>query len=689
MVYIPPGTSAVPVASFNMADRLCTRLVAQVYADPPLPEAEPERGDPEAEAAAEFSTRVLMDLQSEANLDDLGKHRLAFDLANTWGSGFVHYLVDPCGGGLAPVDVQAHPQAQTMDAALHAHQQTPMGPMPLATPANPAELTQRYATPDAGLTDNVEEAAYRWLPGLDAEVIPADGVRFLPDTARDIWEARGVLLARYEPFREVEHELEDDQTEEGDRWTDEDVEAMARFRPAPFKHLLPKLPGGKTYDPEHENVRDRLVLTVRCYWQACRAYPTGAHVLTVGEQVAFRRPWIGARDNGSKEVLDLPVTQIKQLSDPENPMGRPMMHFLSGANEARLQMLGTFQDYLDRIARRKTFVPVGSTYQAKDAQLAFSTTIPIQNGMEPRYEEIPPLDQNVPGFYDRVTGEMQDAVGLQAAGANLLVPSITSGRQALAVISQAQAGLSEIRQNAERAYVRGCRIQLQLVRHFFTSPQRLRWLGEDGEYKEQAWMGSDLGSTRDVRILQGSMTMLSPMQKVELAFGWAQHGGVPPEQVQQLLRSKVTATIGLQDDPHLLRVRRQIAAWREGPPPEWQPGVVLPIFAPVMADQLPQCANTRLKETAAVLASRRFQDAAPEWQQVMVEMFMAANQALQPPPPPGTAPPQSGGGGGSPGTPPTGSVPPLQKEEQAVLGQSAEEPGGLRGGSEAMPPSAA
>lgn len=654
-VYVPPGVSQVPVASFNMADRLCTRLAAQVFADPPIPEAEPERSTPEAQAAAEFATRVLLDLQSEGNLNDLDKHRSAFDYASSWGSGYIHYLVDPTGGGLVPMDIQCHPLAQTADQAL-------TNPYTGAA-ARPTELVTRYVRADGTLTDAVGEAQQRWLPGLDAEVLPAKHVRLLPASAPDLWGARGVMVATYETLREVEHEFPQPLDEEA-------VQALVGERPPAFKALLPKLPNGRVAEPKGEDSRDRLVLVLRCYWEQCRQYPQGAKVVTIGPKLAVRDPWVATRPDGKQEALDLPLTQHKQFDDPTNPHGRPVMHFLSGANEARLQILGVMEEVLDRIARRKTFVPMHSTYQPKDAQLPFGSVIPIQPGMEPRYEEVPSLDQSVIGFFDRVTAEMQDAVGLQASGQNLMVPSITSGRQALAVISQVHAGLSQIRQNAERAYIRACRLQLQLVRAFFTAPQRLRWMGEDGEYKEQAWMGSDLGGTRDVRIAQGSMTMLSPMQKVEMVFGWAQHGGVPPDMVQDLLRSKASATILLQDEPHLMRVRRQITLWREGPPPDWD-GTVPPDFVPVPADTLPVVAQMRIKEVAAVMATRHYLAADPAWRGVWDQLFAQATQVLAPPPPPTPS-------GPTPAAPePMGTIPPLQQSEQTVLGESALEPKGI------------
>jgi hypothetical protein len=656
IVYAPPGVSDVPVASFNLADRVLQRLVSQVYADEPVPEAEPATGQPEDRDAAEFATRILLDIQSEANLDDLEKHRTAFDMASSWGSGFVHYYVDPKGGGQVPVELMAHPLAQDPTVPL-------LDPR-TGQPARPEELTRRYVT-DQGLSENAGGAQLRWLPKLDADVYPAKHVRFIPADATGIWDADGVLLVDYITVRKAQLDYAD----QGLTLGEDDI----KFRPEDTRMLMPRSPSRGSIDPNPEDTRDRLVARFRCYWKRGPLYPNGLRLTTVGKQLVARGPWMARHQDGRTESLDLPVTQIKQLRDPTSPMGRAMMKFLGGAQEQRIQVLSAIQDHLDRVQRRKTFVPYTSTYQPGDAQLALETHIPIAPGQEPKYEDIPPLDQALFPFYQEISREIRDAVGLQETGSGLQVPSVTSGRQALAIISQVHAGLSEIRQNAERAYIRGCRIQLQLVRAFYRQPQLMRWCGEDGEYKMREWMGSDLGSTRDVRIRQGSFTMMAPLQKIELLFGWAQHGAIPPDQVQEMVASKIQAIQGIQDQAHLLRVRRQIEVWRKGPPPTWVPGQPVAELQPILADNFPPVAQLRLQELGRAMASTVYEKADPAWRMHLDLLYQAAGMALMPAPQPATPP----SGGASPpvtpeapaGSPAAGAArpPKLQKAEAAGL----------------------
>ncbi|TFH59388.1 MAG: hypothetical protein E4G90_10335 [Gemmatimonadales bacterium] len=368
-----------------------------------------------------------------------------------------------------------------------------------------------------------------------------------------------------------------------------------------------------------------------------------------------------------------------------DPHGRGLMDFLGTGNEARAHLIGVIEDVLDKNANRKTYIPTNSILQSKAHLLPFMTYVPINPGGEPKTEDLIPVPQEAINLYEIVNKEMDDASGLQEAGQGLNSPNVKSGRQALTIVSQVHAGLSDLKQNAERAFVRSCRIQLQLVGNSFTDPQILRFQGPDGSYKVKRWMGSDLGSSRDVRIKPGTMTMMSPLQKTQIALQYSQYGMLPPDELKDVITANIGGTIGLQDDPHLQRVRRQIEAWRKGPPADFpeEPQIdpmtgmqaSLPLEStrqPVPADAIPTVAQLRLREIGKEMASTRFTNAKPLWQGVLTDLFVQAQMALQPPP---QAPP---GGPGEEKKPPEdvgtqkpeatqGQPPELQQGEADVL----------------------
>jgi hypothetical protein len=149
----PKATDAM--SAMNKAASLCRKFTSIMLADPPGPQCKPTSGEDEDRDAAEFSTRVLEDLQSAAKLNEPKVMRRAFDRASTYGSGFVRYYIHPKAGGKTPIQISAGPLATNIDDALE-------GPDGMPWP----ELTERYVKADGTLTDVEAEAATRFVPGI-------------------------------------------------------------------------------------------------------------------------------------------------------------------------------------------------------------------------------------------------------------------------------------------------------------------------------------------------------------------------------------------------------------------------------------------------------------------------------------------------------------------------------------------
>jgi len=656
-VYKPPGSADVPPAVFNKSDRLCQRLCSQVYADPPVLKATPESGSSEDRDAADLSTRVLRDVDAESTLNDLEAHRAAFDVASSFGSGYIRYFADPKGGGRHPVTVEAGQGATTAEDATR----DPMTGQP-----RPGPFVRRFVAPDGALTDDTKAAALRWHPKLCREVLPANHVRFWPETADDLWDAEIVLVAKYHTWGTLKGwypELAETPPEVVERLTRSE-------RPERTERLLPQL-NGKPKDPKPERVDDRLVFTLLAYATECPSYPDGLEMLVLGESVVvFRRGWVMDGPNG-REPMDIPLTQIKQFRGPRgNPHGIGLMHLLGPASEWRASLAGAMQDILDRILNRKVYVPTNSILQGKQAHLQYMTHIPINPGGEPKYEDVPTDALEPAGdLFAIATREMDDASSLQEAGQGLQDKSVQSGKHAATIISQVQAGLSDIRQNAARASERAGRVKLQLVRRYYTVPALLRYTGEDGEFKVRAWRGADLRSTKDVSLVPGSLSMLSPMQKAERAMMYGQAGLIPPDDLREMVLTSTGSEIGWQDNPHVLRVRQQVAKWEGGPgedgvaepvplggyapavmadpmtgapvpipgaPPVPQGPMVDPramaIFDPRPVDAQPDVAVLRVRELGRAMAGHKYGQFPAEWRAALDMAYQAAVQAVTPQP---------------------------------------------------------
>jgi hypothetical protein len=176
-------------------------------------------------------------------------------------------------------------------------------------------------------------------------------------------------------------------------------------------------------------------------------------------------------------------------------------------------------------------------------------------------------------------------------------------------------------------------------------PQQIRWVGEDGGYKQREFVGADLGNTRDVRLQRGSFTQLSRTAKASLAMQYAQTQILDPEELRSIITGNVGGDLGLQDDPHRQRVRRQVDRWGQGPPKNWQPaqptmdpatGQMVPpppdpvlgaIFAPIEADEEPKTALLRTFELGRAMASTRYSRWPAVWQQGLRVEYLRMRQA--------------------------------------------------------------
>lgn len=665
-VWVPPGAAqAAPVVNF--AATLCRKITANLFADPPAPMVIPSSGEDQDRDSAELAERILADLASESGLDDIRGARNAFDRAHTYASGFVWYDIDPAGNGEGPQAILASAMAQTVDDALlpgppyvlryvtEEQDFQPPAPPPQeqvtgVDPMGQPMVTMVPGTPPLKrrarlLTDDPEKAARVPLPKLRKEILTGKHVLMQPVTAQDIWEAEGVMKGMFLPFSTLKRQFK----ELADLPPDEQKKLFEKV-PAKTEGMYPA--GMKGRDQEQGD--NRLAFTI-CY--VCKAggtMPQGAYLIVVGDRIVHSQAWMAPRGQ-STVPLDLPVTQYKVWEEGrEDPLGVATMEILGPGNEVRIAQMGGLMTHLDRFNNRKIFYPSNSMLQPKQMQLATGTYIPMNpGGGAPVPETIPPYPKESIEVFTITGEEMGNSVSMSAVAQGLDSPDVQSGRHAYQVVAQAHAGLSEPKQNVERGYTRGCRIQLQLIGAFYTKYQRVRWSTEDGQYREKWFLGSDLGSATDVRIKPGTMTMMTPTAKMALAMEWNQ--GIPGllsiEQLQKSLYSGAGVTIGVQDDPARLRIRRQLSEWQDGPPEDGNlVGRAQQIFPPFPSDLLPTVAQVRVTEIVQFSQGVKYERQPLEWRQFLDLELQRMQFAIMPPAVPGQ--PAGPGGSGAPNQPP-------------------------------------
>ena len=630
--HIPLG-SAPSGMIMNNAARLKRRVGATLFSDPPIPEATPSTDSDEDRDAAEVSTRVLQDVTSEGKLDYPLKALDAFNLGGNYGSGYIHFWVDEHKGGWVPKKVFVDPQAAQLEGAIDEDGRA----LDVQTGMPTSTVVEKCVNKDGSLTLGQDDDAVEmtWLPGLDLECLTGKNVRPIPSGVADIWDAPAIMVGQMIPWGQLRASVP-----ELNDITEEEREKIIMARPQHVKDIIPI---GRKETSQGGGLKDEtLVFVLRRYNEQCFEYPKGFYGMIVGDgHVVERGVWF---DEDRGEPLDIPITQFKQYYDEGNPHGVGIMTYLGPGFESRAILHASMFEHLDRYGRRKTFVPTTSMLTAEQLQSPTQTVIPLMTGHEPKYEEIPDFPEMVEKMEARITADMEDESNLQGTAQAMDSPNVKSGLHAQRILEQVNVLMTDLIQNTERALIRGYRIMLQQIRYRFDHSQQVRYLGPDNSFKVARFTGADLGSTQDVRLHKGSFTQLAPSAKAALAQSFTEAGFFNPQELEGVISGNVGGMLGVQDNPHRLRVRRQVADWQEGPPEGWQPPEPqidpqtqqpVPAQDPVMTgifdvraiDADPEVALIREFELGRAIAGGKFLSHAPEWQQGILDAYSQAFSA--------------------------------------------------------------
>ncbi len=664
-----PAGSSQQSPSPNNLNKLIKRVAATLTVDAPMAEVAPVTGDQDDTDKAELSEKLLAADAGPGGSNDVRLGRQVVDLAGTYGSAFVHLYVHPTAGGRYPVELECHPLA----TSIAGPDGQPDVNLALLDPntgmADPAGvLVRKYVNADGvTLQETPAGAQMQWQPKVCTEILTGKTLWFLPVNARDISDAKGVVIGYVTTLGELES-----QYPEIASWEDKRREALASWRPDNVKHWLHPMMDAAMKEAVSERVpmkdkKGRIdpqtpVFCYRLYYAQSSVYPEGAVVLTSGEEVLYRDVWsatVGEGDDAREEALLVPVAQFRWADDAvdQSPYGIAGAEDLGPSEEIRAQQMAALVEYLHRFNHPNVYLPVGSpvTPEAMSRRDGTPIRVNMDGGGKPIYETIPPFPAESMAMYDRLGAEQNSGIGLEQAAQGVASASVKSGKHAETIVEQALVALANQAQNLGDFYSRLWTIKLQLWRAFYDTPRVANITGEGGQYKEKRWRGVDLTRSTDVRISKSSLTLLSPSAKQQLAMQELEIARASGDPMAYEMYRKVSArgmhpAIGVTDDPQANRMGRQMAAWWDGPdeeliaadaefqqmqamqpppqpmigpdgqpqPPQQQPSPLQQaaqrVFQPLPSDEEPTVARARWLVLRDEIAKARVATKPPVWQ---------------------------------------------------------------------------
>ena len=714
---LPPGVGDQIVAAAvpNKAQDLCNKAVETLMADPPKPLPKPVNDSEEAERAAEMSKRWLEIDGGEAGTNDNTLFFASLDAATYRSTAYQEYWVDQQGGGYVPLQIKAHPMAQDPANPLMA-QDPATGQMVPTT-----DYILRYVTaPDEqGLrqfTQNPADAEQVWQPKIQIDVLYREHIRVYPED-KDIHNADAYIRLGYCTLGQAKR-----------RWkaiaalSEAEQVALLDWQPTRFLVLLPPalrsrwklgLGADKEANQKGGSNDERMVFWYRWCKKACPDYARGASIYVTGALGGF----IFERETLSAEVpipasaiqgnsatgkenavdlreMDLPIVQVRLIQDTDgrDPTGKPLIGRIAGASEVKAQLVNGYAKMTDRKLNRAGFLPGTSAvagFQITNSRATGDFIPTLKPDDKPTWEEVPSLPENFLNFVTYLDNQMDSAASSSKPAQGASDQQEVSGVARQLAIRQSNISMSRFNQAHLEAYARHCRIKVQLAMAYFRAPQLIRYVGDDGAYKQDWWTGADFALVSDVGIQPGTGTMQSPQEKVNYAFTATQMKFLNAGDAQDIVRNAISASLGAPDDPSQQRVERQCAAWLQGPPEGWtdqkraqqaqiqqmqaqmapvmqqwqmaaqqaqamnqpvppQPQMppVPPVwspFAPLPTDTEPEVADLRRRRLRKLIDSAKFAAADPLWQQEALQAYTVARQAaaVMAQPQPGQAQPQA------------------------------------------------
>jgi hypothetical protein len=633
---VPLGMEALPPAP-NKTEEIVRNTISTLLADPPRPEVEPSQDSPTARDAAQAATRYLTMMATESGLNLDGVLEQALDVAATFKSSFVEVCVNPQGGGLRPLTIEASPQAQGVEDAT----------------AYPGPTKVRYVRPDQTLSDTPEGAQLVWQPGIKLEVLTSNQVRFLPRLVSGIADAEGVIIGRFTSLGELKAKYPDvkkltpEQQWELVRWKCDDYK---RLLPEHYEYEAPK----RDEDTDEAPEDDAPVCTLTVYYRSCPLYPRGYYGVFAGKNQrlynATRVANMPQEEGEGEEPMDIPVAQFRwrTTESKRDPYGETIVEDIGPMDEMRATQYAAAMEYLYRFSKPRWALQMGTPIQPEELA-DIEKPIMFPPGGKPELMSPPPFPEQMAfGLVDRLDRDMENIASIRKEAMGATVGSVRSAEDRKTIIEQSNIGLTSLRANVEDGYERTGRLILQESRAYLDRPVLMATRGDGGAYQIEELTRADLKTARAVRVRKGTFTMLLPVAKRDVILQEQQAGTLDPQEAARLRRDNIASLIGAEDSPFALQIRRQLQAWRKGPPKELlgvQPTPQIdPVTGqPVMNDPVAQAAAQvfvmspvhdeqpvamiRHNELARAVAEVEFYAHPPGWVNALQQTYLHARMA--------------------------------------------------------------
>jgi len=279
-----------------------------------------------------------------------------------------------------------------------------------------------------------------------------------------------------------------------------------------------------------------------------RQYKDGFQACIAGKHLVSR---------GKLKYGIIPVAHFKFLEEVADRMGIALVDILRDPQELLDFVNGQILRYLQSLKRR-WFVPMHSGVKARDLLNPTRSIIEYNpNAGAPTPEVQSEIPNSLVDWSDRFERAYDDEAGMHDTMRGKHVPGVSSGRHAEALRSGDETLLGLSRTQMKVGLEAGSRVLLQIAKKEWTRERRVRYLGDDREYVELAFAGSDIGDTSKVQLKRSTLLMITPAQKLEILFGYAEMQAITPEELRR---------ISLTEDPHYKRARRQNHRFLAGPP---------------------------------------------------------------------------------------------------------------------------
>lgn len=585
----PPDVDHAPQPIPNKVATLGRRIISQITTDPFLPDPKPDGANSDRNrGAADLTKKYLRHDGSPSGTHDQGMLLEALSINMTGASSFAWTWIDKMGGGWRPMQKNAHPHATDATNPLVGPKLGPDNqPIQIPDPSAPGGMKVvtertttpilRYVTEDGQFTTDPAAAARQWMPKHRRRVLGPAHVRTHPPTA-EVRHAKKVTILAVETLGEAKDRLPVLHTLNKAQLT-----SLCKWRPKRWKVLVPEAlrakGGSVAYDEGGDVSDDTLIFWYHHYCRVSGDYQDGAEIAVSGGMGGF----LLLRDTLREDVkiddgtlvpvqMDPGLAQFKAYHDPEDPaFGMAGIAGFGGSNELRAHLLISILDANDKTLNPNTFIPSTSPVTRQDLTRRDGTPIEILTAEDkPQYEQTPQIPAQAFELLKEIDKEMNAEAGLSEAANGLDSEYSTSGVAKDISIKQSRLALAWYWQNTAAGMIAYWTNKTQQARAKLTVPQEVMLAGTESAYKQRWFVGGDLIGVGPISLQSGSGTMMGPMEKVNLAGVMQQGQFITPEDAGELARANMTDDLGLTANPHEERADRQIGAWIDGPPPEWE-----------------------------------------------------------------------------------------------------------------------